>query len=144
FGELGVVALPGRDERRQHADVATFVVAHELRHDLVRLLWYDRHIAAGTHLGAEFYVEQAQEMMNFRHRGNGGLASAATGALLNGDCRRYPVDGVDIGLARRLHDRPRVGVQRFEVSTLALVEQYVKGEGRLARTRDARDHREGV
>jgi hypothetical protein len=41
-----------------------------------------------------------------------------------------------------LHELAGVGVERFEVAALALVEQDVEGDGGLARAGDAGDHGE--
>ena len=74
-----------------------------------------------------------------RHRA---LAAAARQALLDRHRGRDAVDRVDLGRARRLHDAARIGVERFEVAPLALVEQDVEGERALARARHAGDHAE--
>src|SRR3546814_14769802 len=78
--------------------------------------------------------------MNLRHRGDGGLAAAAAGALLDGDRGRYPIDCIHIGLAGRLDDGARIGVQRLQVAALALVEKNVEGQCGFARARYARDN----
>lgn len=144
FGQVGVVALARRHQRRQHADVLALVFAQQARHDLVGVLRLDRHLAIGAVLGAQLDVQQAQEVMDFRHGGHGRLASAAAGALFDRHGGRDAEDGVHVGLAGRLHDGARIGVERFEVAPLAFVEQDVEGQGRLARPGHARDDRELV
>ena len=75
---------------------------------------------------------------------DGALAAAAAGALLDGNRRRDAEDRIDVGARGRLHELPCVGVQGLEVAPLALVEEDVEGERRLARARDPGDHREAV
>ena len=45
-----------------------------------------------------------------------------------------------IGLGGRLHELARVGVERFEITPLALSEDDVEGQCRFARTRNAGHH----
>src|SRR5690606_36024112 len=49
------------------------------------------------------------------------------------------VDGVDVRPRRRLHELAGVGVQRLEITALALVEQDVEGDGALAGAGQAGD-----
>mmetsp|Transcript_21531 Transcript_21531/g.83650 ORF Transcript_21531/g.83650 Transcript_21531/m.83650 type:complete len:653 (-) Transcript_21531:1654-3612(-) len=133
FGQVGVDALAVDHQRRQQADVLAAVVAHQLRGDALHALRPHRRAVVHAALHAELDVEQAQEMPDFggcRHRA---LAPAAREALLDGDRRRDAPDRVHLGPAGRLHDAARVGVQRFEVAALALVEQDVEGQRALAR-----------
>src|SRR3546814_8603553 len=65
------------------ADVTALIVRQYLRDDLFGFLRFHRNIAGGAHLRAQLHIQQTQEMMNLRHRGDGGLAAAAAGALLD-------------------------------------------------------------
>ena len=83
-------------------------------------------------------------MVDLGDRGHRALAAAAAGALLDGHRRRDAEDRVHVGPRGRLHELPRVGVQRLEVAALALGEQDVEGERALAAAADAGDHGERV
>src|SRR5579864_2893396 len=83
-------------------------------------------------------------MIDLGERRHVALAAPATGALLDGDGGRNAEDRIDVGTRGRLHELPGIGVQRLEVTTLALVEEDVEGERRLARARDAGDHRKAI
>ncbi len=95
-------------------------------------------------LGAEFHVQQPQEVVHFGQRPDRALAAAATGALLDGDGRRDAEDRVDVRPPRGLHELARVGVQRLQVATLPLGEDYVEGKRGFARARDAGEHGHAV
>src|SRR5690606_22078249 len=144
LGQVGVIALARRDQRRQQADVLAFVFAQQARHDLVGVLRLYRHLAVGAILRAQLHIQQPQEMVDFGHGGHGRLAAAAAGALFDGHRGRYAENGVHVRLAGRLDDGARIGVERFQVAPLPFVEQDVEGQRGLARSRYAGDHREFV
>ena len=43
-----------------------------------------------------------------------------------------------------MHELPRIGIERFQITPLAFAEQDVKGQGRFARARDAGDDGEAL
>ena len=142
LGEVGVEALAIHHQRREQADALALVVAHQARHDRVLGLRLDRHVAVGAVLRAELHVHQPQEVVDLGERGHRGLAPAAAGALLDRHGGRDAEDCVHVRPGRGLHELAGVGVQRFEVAALALGEDDVERERRLARARHARDHGE--
>jgi hypothetical protein len=142
LGEVGVDALPRDDERREQADVLAGVVAQQLRGDALGALRRDRRAVDDAMLEAELDVEQAQEVPDLGRRRDRALPAAARQALLDRYRGRDAVDRVDLGPARRLHDRARIRVERFEVAPLPFVEKDVERERRLARPRDAGDDAE--
>ena len=144
LGEVGVVALARHHQRREEADAPALGLAQQSRRDRVRALRLDRHLAVRAVLGAELDVEQAQEVVDLGQRRHRALAAAAAGALLDRHRRRDAEDGIDVGAAGRLHELPRVGVERFEVAALALGEHDVEGERGLARAGHAGDDGEAV
>ncbi len=144
LGEIGVHALAIDDQRRQHADVLAPGLAHHLRDDRVERLRRHRHVAVGAVLHAELHVDEPQEVIELGQRGHRRLPAAARGALLDRHRGRNAVDRVDVGSARGLHDRARVGVQRFEVAALTFVEQDVECQRRFAGARHAGDDGERV
>ena len=133
FGQIGVIALACLDQGGQYADMASGMLLQNMRNDLFRPLRFHGDIAMRAILGAQFHVKQAQEMMDFRHGGNRGFPASPAGALFYGHGGRYAVNGVYIGFACRLHDGPSIGVQRFQVTALAFIEEDVEGQGGLAR-----------
>ena len=144
LGEIGVVALAVHHQRREQADATAAEVLEDLRRDRLRALRLDRHVAVRAELGAELHVEQPQEVVDLGQRRHRRLAAAAARALLDRHRRRDAEDRVDVGPRGRLHELARVRVQRLEVAPLALGEDDVEGEGRLARAGDAGHHGEAV
>ena len=104
FSEIRVVAFARGHQRREDADMVAGVLAQQARHDLVGGLRLHADLALRAHLGTQLHVEQPQEVMNFRHRRDGRLASPAAGALLDRHGRRNTEDRVDVRFARGLHD----------------------------------------
>ncbi len=118
------------------------VIAHQARADGLEALRLDRHVAVGTVLGPQLDEQQPQEVIDLGQRGDRALASAAAGALLDGDRGRDAEDGVHIRARSRLHELARIGVERFQVAPLAFGEQDIEGERALAAARNSGDHRE--
>src|SRR5271167_2138128 len=83
-------------------------------------------------------------MINLGKSRNGALAAAAAGSLFDGDRRRYAEYGVDVRPRRRLHELPRVSVQRLKVAPLAFGKQNIESQSALAAARYTGDHREFV
>ena len=112
--------------------------------DRLGTLRADRDLALRAVLRAEAREEQAQEVVDLGQGGDGALAAAAAGALLDGHGRRNARDRVDVGPRGGLHELPGVGVERLEVAPLALGEEDVEGHGALAAAADAGDDGEAV
>ena len=144
LGEVGVKTLAADDERRQQLHRTTAEIAHDLRRDGLEALRLHRHLTLWAELGAELHIHQPQEGLDLGERRHGTLAAAAAGALLDGDGGRNAEDGVHIGPAGRLHELAGVGIERFEIASLAFAEDDVEGECGLAGTRQTGDHREGI
>ena len=108
--------------------MAAAEVAQQPGNDAVGALRLDRRAVVRAVLGAELHEQQAQEVIDLGERCHRALATAAAGALLDGDRGWNAEDGIDIGPGCRLHELPRVGVQRFQVAALTFVEQDVEGE----------------
>ena len=136
LGEFGVVALARHHQRRQQQDARALVLLQQALGDARRRLRLDGHVAGGAELRAQLLVQQAQEVIDLGERGHRALAAAAAGALLDGHRGRDAVDGVHVGPRRRLHELARVGVQRFEIAALSLVEDDVEGQRGFARAAD--------
>ena len=89
-------------------------------------------------------VQQAQEVVELGGGGDGG-ARVARGVLLpDGDGRSEAADLVHVRLLHALQELPGVGGERLDVAPLALGVDGVEDQGRLARARNAGDHRQPV
>ena len=110
FREVGVIPLAIDHQGGQQADAVIAILRHDARGDLVDALRLDRNIAIRAVLGAEFDVEQAEEMINFSQRGHRAAPTAAAGALLNGHGRRNAVNRIDVGARCCLHELACIGI----------------------------------
>src|SRR5690606_9685629 len=93
-------------------------------------------------LRAELDVQHAQEVIDLGQGGDRALASAAARALLDRDRRRNAEDRIDIGARGRLHELACIGVERFEVASVAFGKQHVEWKRALAAARYAGHDRE--
>ena len=144
LGQVLVDALALNHQGGEQPNMLARVFFQDARHDDLGRLRRDWNEAARALLLAEFHVEQPKEVVNFGQRAHGALAPAAARALFNGHGGWNAVDGVDLRPRGRLQKLPSVGVERFQVTTLALGKENVEGEGGLSRPRHAGDHRELV
>src|SRR4029077_5186496 len=94
----------------------------------------DRHLAIGTVLRSELHIKEAQKVVDLRECCPRALAPAAARALLDGHRGRDSEDRIDVGPRRGLYELSGVGVERLEIASLTLIEEDVKGEGRLTRS----------
>ena len=144
FGDFGVVAFAAADDGGEQADGAFFQVAEDGVFDGGDGLFLDGHLAVRAVEGAEFRIEQADEVPEFGDGGDGGFAAALGNALLDGDGGREALQAVDLGFLQLLGELAGVGGHRIEEAPLALGEEDVEGEGGLAGTREAGDDDELV
>ena len=138
FGQVGIDALAVHDQRREQADVLAAMVAHELGKDRLRALRRHRRAVVDAVLHAQLHIQQPQEVPHLGRGRHRALTAAARQALLNGHRGRNAIHGIDFRPPRRLHDGACIGIERFKIAALPLVEQDVERQRRLARTRYAR------
>src|SRR3954465_7444532 len=129
LGEIRVDTLAIDHQRREQADVPAAEVAHDARGNGIGALRLDRCPAIWAMLRAELDEQQAQKMMDLRQSADRALAPTAAGALLNGYRWRNAVDRIDIRTRCNLHELSRVGIQGFQITTLALAEHDVERQG---------------
>ena len=99
-------------------------------------------VQAVRHAGAR--VEQAQVVVDLRHRGDGGPRVLRDALLVDGDGRGEAVDVVDVGLLHEAEELAGVGGERLDVTALALGVDGVEGEGGLPGAAQPRDDDEAV
>ena len=79
-------------------------------------------------LRAKFDVQKSEEVPHLGRCAHRAFTTATRKSLLNGHCRRNAVHRIHFRPACRLNDAACVGIQTFQVSALALVEQDVEGQ----------------
>ena len=142
IGQLGVHALTVHHQRGQQANVLPFELAVQLRHDAVWRLRGHGGTVVHTVLHAQFYKKQAQKVPDLGGGAHRAFAPATRESLLNSHRGRNAVHRIHIRPTRWLHDGTGVSVERLQVTALPFVEQNIKRQRRLARTRHARHHAE--
>ena len=70
---------------------------------------------------------------------HGGTPAGMADALLDGDCRREPGDGIHLGPFKDPHILPDIGRQAFQITPLTLCKKDVKDQGGFSGTGDACD-----
>ncbi len=138
------LSLAPPHDRPEDLQPGTLGQAHDLVDDLPGGLRSHCAAATGAMRCAHPGVQQAQVVVQLRHRPHGGARVAAGGFLLDGDRRRQTLDALHVGPLHLLEELPRVGRKRFDIASLPLGIERVEGERRLARSRQARHHDEAI
>ncbi len=135
--QLGVFALAAPDDRREHLEPGALLQVHHAVDDLLRHLPGDRaraHRAVGL---ADARPQQPQVVVDLGDRADGRARVFAGGLLVDGDRGRQALDEVDVGLVHLAEELAGVGRQRLDIAPLALSEDRVEGQARLARAGQA-------
>ena len=138
------LALAVAHDRSVDGEARSLRQREDLLDDLVEALARDRAPADRAVRPADPRVEEAQVVVDLRHRAHRRARVARRGLLVDRDRRREPVDRVDVGLLHHLQELPRVGGERLDVPALPLGVDRVERERRLAGARQPRDADERV
>src|SRR5581483_10800810 len=134
-----VAALAILDERGKHLDTRAVRHSFHSLDDLLRALRLYYRAADRAVWDANPRIEQTQVVVDFGDGSNGGARIAAHTFLVNRHSRREALDLIHVGLFHLPDKRPRVGRERLDVTTLALRENGVESQRRLAATRQPGD-----
>ena len=139
--DLGVLPLLPPDHRGHHLDAGGLGQGQDLVDDLVDGLLLDFLAADGAVGGAHPGPQQAEVVVDLRHRAHGGPGVLAGGLLVDGDGRGQAVDIVHVGLVHLAQEHPGIAGQALHIPALALGIDGVEGQGGLAGAGEARhDH----
>ena len=133
------LALAVTRHRRQDHQLGVFRQRQHRVDHLAHALGLQRQIMLGAKRRAGSGIQQAQVVVNLRHRAHGGARVVAGGFLLDGNRRRQALDHVHIGLVHQLQKLPRIGGQALNIAALAFSVQRVKRQAGLARAAQAGD-----
>ena len=142
--QLDVLALAAADDRGQHLEPGPLVESQDPVDDLLGRLPLDGRPAGRAVRPAGAGVEQAEVVVDLGDRADGGARVLGRGLLVDRDRGRQPLDEVDVGLVHLAEELAGVRRQRLDVPPLALREDRVERQGRLARPREPREHDQGV
>jgi hypothetical protein len=134
----------GRQRVADKDRIALGALLANLAPDRVGCVAIDVHIAGGAVHGTGPGPQHAQVVVDLGDGTDGGTPARDGVALLDGDGRADAVDPVDIGLGQALEELAGVGRERLHIAALAFGIERVEDERRLARARQAGDHREAA
>ncbi len=137
--DIGVESFARFHQRREDSERPAFHRGFHLLDDRGEALFLDRQIAVRAKLRPRFREEEAEEMVNFRDRGDGGFPAATRDALLDRHARRHAFHEIDVRLFQLLDELPRVGRHAVEKTALPFGEKNVEGDRRFSRAAQAGD-----
>ena len=142
--QVDVLALATADDRREHLEPAARLHLEHLVDDLLRGLLRDDLAAGRAVRRAGAGVEQPQVVVDLGDGPDGGARVAARGLLVDRHRRREALDEVDVGLVHLPEELARVRRERLDVASLALGEDGVERQARLARAGQSGEDDEAV
>ena len=145
FGEqVDVLTLACPDHGGEHLVAGALGQLLDAVDDLLRGLAADWLATDGAVRTTGAREEQTEVVVDLRDGAHGGARVAVRALLVDRDGRAQTFDEVDVGLVHLPEELTRVRRQRLDVATLALGENRVERERRLARTGQAREDDERV
>ena len=144
FNRKGVVIVPKGELSEDDVLGAVLDAGAEARHqgavgqrehavdDLLGRLALEGGPVVRAVLHADARVQEAQVVVDLGDGADGGPRVAAGRLLVDGDRRGQPLDEVHVGRIDPPEELSGVGAERLGVAALALGEDRVEGEGRLA------------
>ena len=127
------------DERAQHEEAGAVRQRQDAVHDLLHAHARDLAAALGAVRVADAREQQAEVVVDLRHRADGGARVAAGALLVDGDGRREAIDLVDVRLLHLAQELAGVRGEALHVAALALRVDGVEGEAGLAAAGQAGD-----
>ena len=138
--EVDILALAAADHRGEHLEPGALRHREHPVDDLLRGLLADQLAADRAVRLADPGEEQPQVVVDLGDRADGRARVARGRLLVDRDRRGQALDEVDVGLVHLAEELPRVRRQRLDVAPLALGEDRVEGEARLARAGQPGEH----
>ena len=139
FQNLDMLALFAANDRREELHAGALRQGEKLIDHLIDRLPGDFPAALGAVRHADARVEQAQIVVDLRHRADGGTRVFARGLLVDGDGGGEAVDVVHVGLFLLPEKHPRVGRQAFHIPPLSLGINGVKRQRAFSAAGQSRD-----
>ena len=138
--EVSELALLPPDKGTQDLDAQALVLLKDVAHDLVDGMALHGLTAVGAVGDPHAAVEQAEVVVDLRHRADGGAGVVARALLLDGDGGGEAGDVVYIRLLLHAQKLPRVGGEGFHVTPLALGIERIESQGGFTGAGWPRDH----
>ena len=132
--QVGELTLSGAHHRSEHLEPGALRHCQHLVDDLLRCLTGDPLAADRAVRRARARVQQPQVVVDLGDGADGRSRVAVRRLLVDRHRRRKTLDEVDVRLVHLPEELARVGRQRLHVAALALGEDRVEGQRRLARS----------
>ena len=88
--------------------------------------------------------QQSEVIVNFRDRADGRARVFAGSLLVNGNCRRQTLYGIDVGFFHLSQEHSGIAGKTFDITALTFGKNGVERKRRLARSRQARKYDEFI
>lgn len=137
--ELAVLSFPSPHQGGHEDGPGPGGLGQEAVGDLAGGLLLNGAAALGAVGGSHPGEEEAEVVVDLRHRAHGGAGVVAGGLLVNGDGRGKPLNALHLRLVHHPQELPGVAGEAFHVTPLPLGVDGVKGQGALPRARDPGD-----
>ena len=144
FEEVDELALLLRHDGSDDLIARALGQLHQLIGDLLHRLTLDDGAAFGAVRHADARPQQTHVVVDLGDRADRRPRVAVGRLLVDRHRGAEPLDEVDIGAVDLSEELARVGAQRLDVAALALGEDRVEREARLARAGQPREHHERV
>ena len=131
-------------QRRHDHELAALGQGHDVGDDLVGGAGLDGAAAGGTVHAAQTGEEDAQKVVDLRHRAHGGTGIARGALLFQRDGRGKALDLLHVRLVHLGQELPGIGRKGFHIAALALGIDDIEGQGGLAGTGGPADHHQLV
>ncbi len=139
-----MLALPCAHNGSKHLDPRIRGQGHDLIRNLINGLLANLFTAIWAVGHADSRPQQAQIIIDLRDGAYGGAGIMRCCFLVNGDGRREPLNGIDVGLVQLAEKLPGIGGQRLDISALPFGIDRVKRQRALAGPGDAGQHHQFV
>ncbi|GAB4002556.1 hypothetical protein GCM10029992_41100 [Glycomyces albus] len=137
-------ALAPADDRGEDLEAGALGQGHDLVGDLLGALAADGLAAGRAVRHADAGVQQPQVVVDLGDGADGRPGVARGRLLVDRDGRGQALDEVDVGLVHLAQELAGVGRERLDVAALALGEDGVERQGRLAGARQPGEDDQGV
>ena len=136
---LAILALAPADHRRQQMQPRSLGHLHDRIDHLADRKAFDRQARRRRVGDSHPRPQEPHIVVDLGHRADRRTRVARRGLLVDGDGRRQPLDGIDVGLLHELEELPRIRRQAFDIAPLAFGVDGVERQRRLARPRQPGD-----
>ena len=100
--------------------------------------------ARGTMRDPQLGKEDAQIIIHFRHRADGGARTARHALLIDGNGRTQVVNGIHIRFVKAVEEIARVRRKRLDIAPIGFRKKSIEGQRRFSRARKSRHHHERI